>query len=153
MVKLHGFALGGQTGAFNLYFDQEGSGLASLNKRRLDHLGVSMSDHIEVQVKTLDDWIKFETLRPVVALKLDVEGSELAVLRGATETLGRLDVIQFEFGGTMIDSRTFFQDFWYLLSPHGFRIFRLTPLGLRLIPRYSELEETFTFTNYVAIKD
>lgn len=150
---LHNLALGAKKGSFNLHFDSEGSGLASLHKRRLDHFGIQMSNFLEVQVNTLDDWVKTVNLRPVIALKVDVEGAEFDVLKGAQDTLKIVSVVQFEFGGTMIDARVFFQDFWYLLNPLGFRIFRLTPFGPQLIPRYSELEETFAFTNYVAVRD
>jgi FkbM family methyltransferase len=151
-VALHDFALGAAQGKFNLFFDSEGSGLASLHNRRLDHFGIDMSKSIEVQVRTLDEWAETANLRPILAIKVDVEGSELDVLSGGQKTLERASVVQFEFGGTMIDSRVFFQDFWYLLGPLGFNLFRLTPFGARRVSKYSELDETFAFTNYFAVR-
>lgn len=41
----------------------------------------------EVQMSTIDAQVNIETLASVVALKLDVEGSETSVLKGATATL------------------------------------------------------------------
>jgi FkbM family methyltransferase len=41
----------------------------------------------EVQMSTIDAQVNIETLPSVVALKLDVEGSEISVLRGAAATL------------------------------------------------------------------
>lgn len=85
-------------------------------------------------------------------MKLDVEGHELAVLKGGKQMLddGKIHVIQFEFGGCNIDSRTYFQDFFYLLSP-GFRIYRIVKDGLFPIEEYSEDLEVFKTTNYLCI--
>ena len=47
-------------------------------------------------------------------LKLDVEGNELLALKGLSDSIEYIKIIQFEFGGSNIDSRTYFQDFYYL---------------------------------------
>jgi FkbM family methyltransferase len=99
--------------------------------------------------------VRSEDVLPVAAdadlLKLDVEGAELDVIRGAADTLARgsIDVIQFEFGGTNIDARTYFQDFFYLLNP-SYRLYRIVADGLALIDRYRERYEIFETTNFVA---
>ena len=49
-------------------------------------------------------------------MKLDVEGHELDVLEGSRKTINSIKLIQFEFGGCNIDSKTFFQDFYYFLK-------------------------------------
>ena len=43
-------------------------------------------------------------------LKLDVEGHELYLL-SAKKFISKISVIQFEFGGCNIDTRTYFRDF------------------------------------------
>jgi hypothetical protein len=83
-----------------------------------------------------------------------VEGHEFDVITGAQEMLetGSIDMVSFEFGGTNIDTRTFFRDFWYLLTRFKLRIFRITPSGyLSPIGTYNEFMEQFGATNYVAI--
>ncbi|HIO21636.1 MAG TPA: FkbM family methyltransferase, partial [Nitrospirales bacterium] len=82
--------------------------------------------------------------------KIDIEGHELDALNGFGEALKHIDVIQFEFGGCNIDTRTFFQDFWYFFTERGFDIYRITPFGAVKINRYRELDEFFTTTNYLA---
>jgi hypothetical protein len=59
-------------------------------------------------------------------------------------------MIQFEFGGCNIDSRTYFKDFYELLSLK-YRLFRLTVDGMVPIDRYHERHEQFTTTNFIAI--
>jgi hypothetical protein len=63
----------------------------------------------------------------------------------------KIDNIQFEFGGCNIDSRTYFQDFFYLLKDN-YRIYRVLKDGLFEIPTYKETYEIFTTINYSAVK-
>lgn len=142
-------AVGNEVGTATLWADRPGSGLASFSRRRLDHFEIDFRHSEEVPVVTLDSWHAENPVYPVL-LKLDVEGHELAVLGGSTRTLESVEVVQFEFGGCNIDSRTYFQDFYYFFQKAGFRIFRLGPKGLRPIQRYSELDEVFSTTNYFA---
>jgi hypothetical protein len=58
-------------------------------------------------------------------VKIDVEGWELSVLQGFGDLVYNMRVIQFEFGGSNIDTRTFFQDFWYFFKDHNFSIYRI----------------------------
>lgn len=52
-----------------------------------------------------------------------------------------------------IDSRTFFRDYWDLLNPLGFSIFRIAPGGILIqIREYREELEYFKIvSNYVAV--
>ena len=59
---------------------------------------------------------------------------------------------QFEFGGTNIDTRTYFRDFWYFFKECGFILYRITPLGAELIRTYRESDEYFMTTNFIAVK-
>jgi FkbM family methyltransferase len=57
--------------------------------------GVTDEGGLELPVRTLDELLK-DTPGPFRLLKLDVEGFELNVLRGATETLARTECVCFE---------------------------------------------------------
>lgn len=147
------FALGAQADTLKLYSDAPGSPMASVYRRRLEHFGMRFEHEETVKVAMLDTYCAERDLRHIDLLKLDAEGHELAVLAGASRMLERqaIDTVLFEFGGTDIDSRTFLQDFFYLLSDVGMRIHRLVPPGyLHPIERYTELCEQFAYTNYVA---
>lgn len=150
-VQVINLALGNKKESRQLWFDEPGSGMASLTRRNLDHFNISFNNKETVEVETLDNWCNQSGIFPSL-LKLDVEGHELDVLHGGIQALQKVQVVQFEFGGCNIDTRTYFQDFWYFFKEHGFTLFRVAPRGLIKLTEYSEELEHFKTTNYLAIK-
>lgn len=152
-IKIFNLALGKSSSKTTLYSDVSGSGLASLTKRRLDHFDISFNHQEEVKVETLDGFFaaNFPIVKPNI-LKMDVEGHELDVLQGALISLETIKLVQFEFGGSNIDTRTYFQDFWYFFQKMNFDLYRLMPSGLIHISKYLEQDETFRATNYIAVR-
>jgi len=87
---------------------------------------------------------------------MSVGGHELDVLTGASEMFHKraIQMVTFEFGGCNIDTRSFFQDFYYFFQDFGMNISRITPSGyLFPIPSYKEILEQFRTTNFVAIRN
>jgi FkbM family methyltransferase len=151
-IKCVNLGVGSQNGEVFLYADKSASGLASLTKRRVNHHGIVFDYKEKINVLTLDTWLTSKNfLRPNI-IKIDIEGHELDVLLGAREALRFVQICQFEFGGANIDTRTFFQDFYYFFIHSGFKIYRISPRGPILINSYSEQDETFRPTNYLAVK-
>jgi FkbM family methyltransferase len=152
-VKLNNFALGERQGTATLHFDRSGSALASLTKRDLDHFGIAFGQSETVEVDTVDRYCRENAVRRVDLLKIDVEGHEIDVLRGATEMFQQhaIGLVSFEFGGTNIDTRTFFRDFWQFFTNVKMQIFRISPSGfLAPIRSYQEAHEQFVATNFLA---
>ena len=152
-TKLNNIALGNSKGGGVLHYDGVGSGLASLTKRRLDHFSIDFSKEESVELNTVDDYCSENGISHVHLLKIDVEGHELDVLTGAQQMFAAksIDMATFEFGGCNIDTRTFFQDFWYFFKEVNFNVFRITSSGyLQHLESYSEIYEQFRTTNFVA---
>jgi FkbM family methyltransferase len=145
-------AVGREQGRATLWADVPGSGHASLTKRRLDHFGMTFDESEEVEIVTLDDFVESRGIERVDFAKFDIEGHELDAFAGAAGLFGsrRISALAFEFGGANIDTRTYFQDFWYFLREHGYELRRITPFGLRRVSGYSEVDEFFLTTNYIA---
>ena len=104
-----------------------------------------------VTIKKIDDYLAENQISYIDLLKLDIEGNELQALKGAEDSLknGKIKAIQFEFGTCNIDSRTYFRDFWYLLSDR-YNIYRLLKDSLYPVTYYSEYDEVFATINYYA---
>lgn len=156
-VVLNNFGLGNTPGEFDLFSNEEGSGLASLTKRRLDHFGLDFNYHERIRIQTLDSYCLEKSIDHIDLLKIDVEGHELDVLNGGERMFSerRVEMATFEFGGCNIDSRTFFQDFYYFFKSHGMSsIYRILPTGtLQEIKKYAETLEQFRTTNFLVVKD
>lgn len=151
-VRIVPFAVGNSISTETLWSDMPGSGLGSLTKRKLEHINVDFNHSESIEVTTLDSWSDSTNIVPHL-IKMDVEGHELDVLKGGHKTLAFAQVVQFEFGGCNIDTRTFFQDFWYLLTAAGFAIYRISAAGPIHISHYTEREECFRTTNYLAVRE
>jgi FkbM family methyltransferase len=152
-VHLQPFAVSDSAGTTQLYSDSPGSGLASLSKRNLDHLNLPFEYHETITTIRFEDFWRDEMHEcDIDILKMDIEGHELAALHGCGPAIAQTRAIQFEFGGCNIDTRTYFRDFWYFFLEHGFDLYRITPFGVDRIARYSERDEVFTTTNYIAIR-
>ena len=155
-VKLNRIGLGKEETEAMLHYDIVGSGLASLTKRKLDHFGIDFSKAEKIQISTVDGYCAENKIDHIHLLKIDIEGHELDALAGATRMFATnsIDIVSFEFGGCNIDTRTFFQDFWYFFVELNFKIFRITPSGyLFPIESYNEIHEQFRTTNFIAISD
>lgn len=149
-IKINKIALSNFKSKSKLYTDIPGSGLGSLTKRRLDHFDIEMVNEEEVDLIRFDEYWGINN-KIIDYVKIDVEGHELDVLEGFGEFIFKTKLIQFEFGGCNIDTRTYFQDFWYFFLEKNFIIYRITPRGCLRISSYSEKYEHFRTTNYIAL--
>ena len=152
-VKIFNNAVSDKDLSSLIYYDSVGSGAASLCKRNLEHFNVKFDKVEEVELISLNTFFKDDFNNKSFKIdfcKIDIEGHEFTVLNSIKNNFEKFRLIQFEIGGCNIDSRVFFQDFWYLLK-NNFDIYRISPSGPILIEEYRELDETFAMTNYLAV--
>jgi FkbM family methyltransferase len=150
-VKAYNFGLGSEEKDSEYYICEANPYLNSIYKRKLENHGFSMEKAGKIEVKTIDRFCKQNLVNHITLLKIDVEGHELDVLKGARSLLNseQIDFIQLEFGGCHIDSRTYFRDIFYYLNDH-YRIYRVLRDGLRLLDDYDESHEIFMTANFLA---
>jgi len=148
-VTVNGKALSKEGGELTLYSDKPGSGLASLTKRNIDHVNLKMDLEETVEVIRFDEYWEGDSIDYV---KIDVEGHELDVLDGFGNLIDKTKLIQFEFGGCNIDTKTHYRDFWYYFKDRGFDLFRISPYGAVRIGRYTEYDEHYMTTNFIATR-
>ena len=133
--RLNNIGLGKEKGEAILHYDRVRSELASLTKRKLDHFSIDFSKEEKVRINTIDNYCSENSIDHIHLLKIDIEGHELDALAGAKRMFATesVDIVTFEIGGCNIDTRTFFQDFWYFFPlVSGYKSHRVNWLGLRL---------------------
>jgi len=148
-------AVGSANGKLKLYSPNAVSGIASLYKRRDSYFKHKKYKVTETDIVTIDDSVEKYKLATIDFMKMDIEGHELEALKGAMKSLesGVIKAFSFEFGSGNINSRTFFHDFWDLLHPLGYNIYRILPSS-RLMPikqYYEDCEHFRGVTNYIAV--
>ncbi len=147
-------AVSEQEGEIVLHTPIRGSGLASVHARRDVSVSRETYESVTVPAITLDGYVHRNGIDRIDLLKMDIEGHELAALRGAVQTFeaGIIRTVSFEFGSANVNSRTFFRDFWDFFDERGFKLHRIIAGGgVVAVPRYGEDLEYFRgATNYIA---
>jgi len=151
--KTYNMALGDVTRNLTLYdrASTDGSNKASLYKEVISEIHKQQVVSVEVSVGTLENFVKNEGIDYIDYLKVDTEGNDLAVLRGA-ECLfkaNKIGCVQFEFNEMNVMSRVFFRDFRIFLK--GYTFFRLLPKGLLRLSDSLLTTEIFTYQNILAV--
>ena len=147
---------GAEIGRMTLYDyagSQDGSEHASLYVDVIEDIHGGRPTGHDVEVTTIDAFVAARGIERVRLLKVDTEGHEAAVLRGARATIaaGAIDLVQFEFNEMHVASRTFFRDFLELLP--GYRLHRVLPDGWVPLDYAAVTCEIFAFQNILAVRD
>jgi FkbM family methyltransferase len=106
-----------------------------------------------VALTTVDAFCEEKAIDFIDFMKIDTEGHELSVLKGATRMLRdrRIGAIQFEFNTMNVISRCFMYDFYQCLT--GYLLYRLDSKRLVPLGAYVPEHEIFRFQNIVAIPE
>ena len=155
-VSKYNFGFSDHSGASLMYDDKNnpGSSHASLHSGVFTDLESKPFTEQTIQLTTIDQFVEDNKISKITLLKIDTEGNEYNVLKGADETLkkGIIDIIQFEFTEMNLFSRHFFNDFYELLIK-DYKIYRLLPNSFLEIKNYHPpVCELFAFQNLIAIK-
>jgi FkbM family methyltransferase len=105
-----------------------------------------------VSTITLDSYAAQAGVARFALVKIDTEGHDLTVLRGARALLAghRIAVVQFEYNHRWVFARAFLRDAFEFLGDLGYRVGKLTPKGVEFYPGWDPDLETFVEGNYVA---
>ena len=153
-ICAHPLALGDSTSEIDFYdyADNQGSEHASVYREVIESIHRRPATTTRVRCETLDNIVRDLGLARINLLKIDTEGHELAVLKGARGLLeeDRIDVIQFEFNEMNIVSRVFMKDFFEVLK--NYRIYRLQEKGVIEFAVYDPIfMEVFAYQNLACI--
>ena len=136
----------------------DGSGANSLYQRQGLEGGWGLAPQSReevVRLETLDGYCQRAELQAIDFLKIDVEGHELEVLKGAADMLakGGIRFIQFEYGGCNIDADVLLKDIFGFFQRFDYTFYKIFPKELRPVVRYDQRLENFQYQNWAVIRD
>lgn len=130
----------------------QGSSVASLNKESVLNFADDVVE-FEVPVSTVDDYCRQNSVEKIDLLKIDTEGYDYHVLKGASEMLTKnsVNIVTFELIPACIETHIFFKDIFSMLG--DFHVFRILPGGkLYEIQSYNyKYSEIFVPSSYIAL--
>ncbi|HWD89998.1 MAG TPA: FkbM family methyltransferase [Mucilaginibacter sp.] len=158
-IKRHNTAVGSSNGTITLFKSSNDKNDAMMTAYKdtitdIFTFAGEPDEAVTCNLVTLDSFCKTNNIRSIDFLKIDVEGHEFEVLKGAaaliTENL--IGVIQFEFNEFNIVSKTFFFNYYKLLPQYKF--YRVMPQN-KLFPmgEYNSALEIFRYQNILAINN
>jgi FkbM family methyltransferase len=127
-VEVHKLALGSETKSQTMFLTR-----FSLSSSLLKPPEDELRDAEQVEVVTLDQFVREHSLDRIGFLKIDAEGFDLEVIKGAAETLssGRVKFVMAEVGFHPGDDRhPLFDEVRNALMNYKFRVFGIYGQGL-----------------------
>ena len=106
-----------------------------------------------VNFDTIDNFCETKFIDKISFLKIDVEGNELNVLLGAQKLIssGKINYIQFEYGGTYIDAKILLKDIFEFFKNKPYTINKIMQKNTKEIKEYNQILENFQYSNFLAI--
>lgn len=157
-VTCNHFGLGSAFEEKTLHVFEEGAGHNSLYRRHGLEDGWNLYPQTraeKIRLETLDRYCAQHSIGQIDFMKLDVEGHELEVFKGAKEALqaGNIKAIQFEYGGCNIDAMVLLKDMFEFFHSFEYSFFKIYPDGLRPIARYDQRLENFQYQNWAILRN
>jgi FkbM family methyltransferase len=149
-VYLSELAISNLEGKDEIFLNKEFTGLTTMSIS----LGEEDYEKRIVDTTTLDTEVEKQGIDFVEFLKIDVEGHEHFVLKGASGLLEeeRIGCIQFEYGGKWREAGSTLKSVSEFLKENGFNVFFLAPKSLKTVD-IDKIGEYFSYSNYVAVHE
>ena len=142
LIKTNRYAVSDFNGWLKFTEDRDGENHISNN---------ALESTVEVQSIALDTYLEIQGIQHIAYMKIDVEGFELQVLKGAREILEnkKVDIIQLEINQQLNNAGTKVSDLLFFLKNYGYNLYSYEPVSRCLIP----IQYTHERENYFAIED
>lgn len=146
-VRLHKVVASDRPGTVTFYEEPDAGHTSSVVPGFSSHATAR-----NVRAVTIDELVSKSEVQSLDYLKVDAEGHDLHVLRGAADTLrgGRARAVQFEYNLPWRKTGSSLADAYALLESLGYETFLLKGPRLYRLP-YDVYGEFFHYANFVAI--
>lgn len=108
---------------------------------------------ISCNVTVLDQYLSEKKIKHVDILKIDTEGMDFRILKGARNYLssGTISVIQFEYGMVAVETRFLLKDFYEILQGYGYVVGKIYPTYVDFRDYHRSMED-FIGPNFLAVR-
>ncbi|PUE17938.1 FkbM family methyltransferase [Limnohabitans sp. WS1] len=147
-VTVQPYALSDSIGEATFYSEEEGGGTNSLSP-------VSGRTAENVQVNTVDRFVEENSIQAISMMKVDTEGFDLFVLRGAVTSLsaGLIEVIQFEYNWRWLLNHACLRDIFDLIADKPYRFGKLVGESIEFYDEWHFEFDRFFENNYVLVRN
>lgn len=149
-VHIEEVAMSSQPGSSQIFISAPNAGTNSL------HAATAQGAHtLEIALDTVANFCEGRAVRHIHLLKVDTEGHDMEVLRGAKPLLqeGRISLLQFEYNHRWVFSRNFLLDAFKLIEGMPYRLAKLQGDGLLLLRDWHPELEKFFEGNYALVHE
>ena len=156
-TSFHNYALSNESGKDIFYYYNKSNELSLLssfyNRPSVNQDQATQPLKISIEKETLDHFCFVHKIPYIDFLKIDTEGAELAVLKGAKNLIEnhQITAIQFEYGKAFLDAHASLEEIFSLLTKNDYLIFRMESNGLVFLPKWNPLLENYQFSNFFTI--
>lgn len=154
-VVLNNFGFGDKPMQTKIYYNASG-GSNSIFPQRYNGQAYEEPDVETISISTIDTYCREHSIEHVDFVKMDIEGYEMAAIRGAERMLreGRIGIIQFEYSYVFLDAGTsLLQLMRYVREVNpSYEFYKIYPDGIRPVPAYDHTLDNFKTQNWAIIK-
>lgn len=146
-VTVHPYALSEAEGDANFYSNAAGSGTNSLSP-------TSGALEAVVSVSTIDRFLARTRIDAVSMVKIDTEGFDFLVLKGAEQSLrrGAIDIVQFEYNWRWLLNHACLRDVFDLISGKPYRLGKLVGSAVEFYDEWHFEMDRYFENNYVLVR-
>ncbi len=150
-LRVHPIALSDTAGSAHIYVPHFTAGTSTLHP----DTALRYEQVIEVATSTLDEFCSTHAISHIDLVKVDTEGHDLRVIRGAEGMLreGRIGVLQFEYNHRWIYARSFLKDAFDLTFGMPYRVVKVCASALEMYAEWHPELERFFETNYALVHE
>jgi len=143
--------------AIPFYNYSDNSGLSTFHRRFSVEKSPTIKQPkvIQVKITTIDHYCLLNGISKINFIKIDTEGNEYNVIKGANFMLkdNKIDFMQFEYGGTYIDANITLQQICLYMSIHNYTLYKIEKDHIKLIERFDKDLENFVYSNFLFINN
>lgn len=149
-VRVNAVALSDEPGKSLFYVPHLMAGTSTLHPES----GTAYETVFEVEMTTADQYCRLNNVDYIDLFKVDTEGNDLKVIRGARDLLakGQVGVLQFEYNHRWVYSRSFL-DVYDLIQDTPYCIAKVCTDALEVYAEWHPELERFFETNYALIHE